>query len=74
MRDFEQLILRWPTVADFARDIGVPYETARKMRTRNNIIHEHWSDVLAAARDRGIELTLEDLMRLSRRRRRMRAA
>src|SRR5262249_25961702 len=70
MRTFKDLIAAWETKRAFAQEVGVTYAAAKKMSERNNIRHEHWHGVMAAARARGIQLTADDLMRMSKRRRR----
>ena len=66
MDTFRDLIARWPTVADFAREIGVGYQTARKMNDRNSIDDTHWDAVVGAAKSRHIKgVTLEALARMS---------
>ncbi|MET3602218.1 hypothetical protein [Martelella mangrovi] len=49
------LILRWPSIAEFGRDIGVPYEAAKAMRRRGNIPAQYWKRAVEAARLRGID-------------------
>ncbi|MEO2039340.1 MAG: hypothetical protein ABGW90_11705 [Martelella sp.] len=49
------LILRWPSIAEFGRDIGVPYEAAKAMRRRGNIPAQYWKRAGEAARLRGID-------------------
>ncbi|WP_353884631.1 carph-isopro domain-containing protein [uncultured Pleomorphomonas sp.] len=49
----------WGAVAEFARAVGVKYQTARKWRERGCIPMEHWPAVVAASRKkrvRGISL------------------
>lgn len=65
MQTFRDLIARWPTIADFAREIDAGYEAARKMNDRNNIHNEHWGAVIKAALKRDIEVTLDDLYKMS---------
>jgi hypothetical protein len=48
------LICRWPTVRDFATDIGCGVEAAFQMKKRNRIAPERWSRVAAAAAEKGI--------------------
>lgn len=50
-----QIIDEWPSLSDFAADLGVPYGTAKAMRRRGSIPPEHWSRVVAAASDRSID-------------------
>ena len=47
------LIDQWPTIAEFAADVGCGYEAARQMRRRNSIAPEHWPNVVKASKDRG---------------------
>ena len=54
------LIDRWPTLSDFAGDIGVSYNTAKAMRRRKKVPSEYWLAAVAAADSREIEgVTLE---------------
>lgn len=54
------LISKWPTIADFASEVGIGYEAARQMRRRESIAPEHWVRVISACHDKGIPgVTLE---------------
>lgn len=54
------LIDQWPTIAEFASDVGCGYEAARQMRRRKKIAPEHWASVVSASKGRGIDgVTLE---------------
>ena len=71
MRTFRELIVSWPgRAAGFAKDVGVGYGAARKMVARNYVVPEHWHSILKAARARQIPLTAEELVRMSKARRR----
>lgn len=48
------LIDHWPTIGEFAAEVGCGYEAARQMRRRESIAPEHWQNVIAAAERRGI--------------------
>ena len=48
------LIAQWPTIGEFAADVGCGYEAARKMRDRRSIAPEHWGRVVAAAKAKNI--------------------
>ena len=48
------IINQWPTLTDFADDIGVPYVTAKAMRRRGSIPSCYWVRVVSAAHMRGI--------------------
>lgn len=56
----------WPTTADLARDLGVPYTTAASWQVRGNIPAKHDLDLIAAAAARGHELKLETLAEMRR--------
>lgn len=56
----------WPTTADLASDLGVPYTTAASWRARGSIPAKHDMDLIAAAAARGKELKLETLAALRR--------
>lgn len=49
------LIDEWPTIAEFAADIGCKYEAARQMRLRESIAPTHFGRVIAATAQKGIE-------------------
>lgn len=68
MRTFRDLINNWPTIASFARAIDVDYQLARRMVASDNIESHHWRRLLKAAHKRGVELTADELIRLSVRR------
>ncbi len=65
MQTFRDLIARWPTVADFARDIEVGYQAARKMYDRNSIRNVYWQTIITAAKARGIRLTLGEMVEMA---------
>lgn len=44
----------WPTITDFAADVGCGYEAAHQMRRRQRIAPQHLAQVVAASRRRGI--------------------
>lgn len=48
-----QIINLWPTIADFATDIGVGYEAAKAMRRRGSIPPGYWVRTVDAAARRG---------------------
>lgn len=43
----------WPTIGDFATDVGCGYEAARQMRRRDSIPAGYWLRVTTAAERRG---------------------
>jgi hypothetical protein len=51
----------WPTTADLASDLRVPYTTAASWRARGSIPAKHDLDLIAAAAARGTDLKLETL-------------
>ncbi|HEX5778552.1 MAG TPA: hypothetical protein VFY21_06890 [Xanthobacteraceae bacterium] len=55
----------WPSVAEFGRDLGVPYTTAFSWKDRGAIPGEHWLAIVRAARHRGHpEISVDLLARL----------
>lgn len=62
----EAIFNMWPTTADLAADLGVPYTTAASWRARGNIPAKHDLDLIAAAAARGKDLKLETLAELRR--------
>lgn len=56
------LINLWPSLADFAADISVPYGTAKAMRRRGAIPDAYWLIIVQRAAVRGLSgVTLEAL-------------
>lgn len=51
----------WPTVAEFARDVGQNVAAVKKWKQRDSIPSVHWLAVVQAAQSRGIEISLNDL-------------
>lgn len=57
-----EIINRWPSLSDFATDLGVPYGTAKAMRRRSSIPPGHWARVVSKAALRDIKgVTLQAL-------------
>jgi hypothetical protein len=64
-----EIIDLWPSLAEFSRDTGIPYETAKQMRRRNSIADEHRAVVVEKAAARSFdEVTFELLTRTAPRR------
>lgn len=53
----------WPTVADMARDLGENPVTVRAWRQRGSIPAKHDLAIIECARERGAEVTLEEMAR-----------
>lgn len=62
----ESIFDLWPTTADLASDLGVPYTTAASWRARGSIPAKHDMDLVAAAAARGKSLKLETLAAMRR--------
>lgn len=62
MSDFHSIIKAWPSLSEFAADVGVEYGTAKQWCRRNSIPPVHWLTVCEAAQARGMEdITVESL-------------
>lgn len=65
MHSVSDVIGAWPTVAELARDLGVPYQTVAAWKQRDSIRPEYWHDIVRAAQRRGHpEITAELLARI----------
>ena len=51
----------WPSVPEFAADVGIPDGTAYQMRQRGSISPSHWGGMMDAAQRRDIALTFAEL-------------
>lgn len=58
----KQIIMAWPHLSDFAGDIGVSVNTAKKMRQRNSIPSDYWPSVVVGAKARRIAGISTDLL------------
>ncbi|GJM00217.1 MAG: hypothetical protein DHS20C07_18960 [Methyloligella sp.] len=62
MMTHSDIIELWPTIAEFASDVSVEYQAARKMHERDSISSKHWYRVIEAAKSRQYNhVTLEAL-------------
>lgn len=69
MKTFQELIDKWPNLADFCRDVSVPYERGRKWYSTNSIPHGYANTVVSAAQKRGLDtVTLKLLAELAEKR------
>lgn len=53
---------RWPTDADFARDIGIKPTHAQVMKFRRSIPSSYWARIVSAAAERGIDGVTLDVL------------
>lgn len=57
-----EIIEKWPSLSEFAADLGVPYGTAKAMKRRGSIPADRWVDVVEKAKARKVKgVTLEAL-------------
>lgn len=56
------IIKLWPTLADFAADMGVKRNTARGWKRRNSIPDKYWTDLVERARERRAYVSPDALM------------
>jgi predicted GNAT superfamily acetyltransferase len=54
MTSHRDIIDRWPSVREFAADIGITYNSANLMRHRHSINARYWDRVVEAAKARGL--------------------
>jgi len=60
------LIALWPSVREYADDVGLKLDAAKKIRARGRIPQQYWLPTVAAAERRGIEgVTLARLAEIS---------
>lgn len=60
MQTVANVIAAWPSMAELARDLDVPYTTVAAWKQRGLIRSEYWYDIVQAARRRGHpEITAE---------------
>src|SRR2546422_9255392 len=65
IRSVGDLMGLWPSVAEYARDVGVKPTHAQTMKVRGSLPIDHWPATIAAAKERHIAgVTAELLMKL----------
>lgn len=77
MKSVNDLIARWPTpsMATFARDVGVEWMTAHQWRRRRHVPPEYWAQIVACAKARRIKgVSIEALADITAQRSRKREA
>lgn len=65
MNSFEQIINAWPSIGEFANDMGVNVETARGWRKRDSIPAKYWKRLLNKASQRNISISADILVDLA---------
>jgi hypothetical protein len=62
------IISKWPSVAEFAKDLGIEYSTAHTWRQRGLTDARRLLDIVKAAEKRGFDgVTLEKLANIAKR-------
>lgn len=59
---FSDIILKWPSTAEFARDLEVTVDLASKWRRGRGVPSGYWGRLLAAAEKRGLSVSAADLV------------
>lgn len=59
MNSHRDIIDLWSSRAELAREVGVDYQTARQWHLRNSIPSEYWCDLVRAAQERGLEVSVD---------------
>lgn len=62
---FQSLINKWPSTAEFARQMNTDYQQVWGWYRRDSVPPRYWSDLLAIAKDKGIKITADDLILMS---------
>lgn len=58
----DELFSIWESMTAMADAIGETHWNVRKWKTRKSIPPEHWARVINAAREKGVDLSTDDLM------------
>lgn len=58
---FVALIEQWPSLAEFAKDVGQKRDAVQKWKQRDSIPAAHWLTIVRAAEARGIDVSINDL-------------
>lgn len=63
-KTFEDLLALWDTPKKLSIALDVSYVAAQAMKRRGTVGVEHWPKLIRLAKDRGIEITADDLLRM----------
>lgn len=66
---FDAVLATWSNPTEMSEALGIPYVTAQVMRHRRSISDLHWPKVITCLRERGVELTTDDLLEMKHKRR-----
>lgn len=59
---FSAIISKWPSKVELARDLGVSAERVSKWSKRESVPPENWRSMIVAAKVRGFNLSIEDMV------------
>ena len=66
--EIAEIIEKWPSIRDFANDVGIAYTTAHSWRTRGLRDASRFPPIVRAAKRRGLRgVTLERLVSIAER-------
>jgi len=63
-KTFDDLLSLWGSPKELSLALDVPYVTAQQMKRRKTVSVEHWPRLLELAKERGIEITADDLLKM----------
>lgn len=63
MQQIADILAQWPSLAELAADLNVPYDTAKSWRRRGRVPASRWSLLIEKGRTRGIVISVNDLMK-----------
>ena len=64
MKQFSEILKPYSGPSDLAADLGVGYQTARKMIERESVAPCHWVKLIDGLKGRGVTISMQDLQRL----------
>ena len=67
MKTFSDTIDLWPTLGEYADDIGIKYNAANMQRYRDSIDPDYYPAIVRAAEKRGYRVTFEMLFEMRQR-------
>lgn len=66
---FEKLLTLWESPKALSADLGVPYINAQQMLRRKSVGIDHWPRLIELASAKGVQITNDDLVAMSLKRR-----
>lgn len=63
-KTFDEILALWASPKELSLALEVPYVTAQQMKQRKTVGVKHWPKLIELARERGVHITADDLLKM----------